>query len=126
VNEDENESTGHEPWTVEDFRIHTATSLAIEEIKKLSPPETKKELRKCKQEVAKVVGREIGETPRDALKEYIMPEVFIPWEVGLILEEGFEDVFESLDDMFERVSYSDEPEQPGHKQHVILRSKDTR
>ena len=97
--------------------IFSSNSLSIrndsEEIKKLSPPETKKELRKCKQEVAKVVGREMGETPRDALREYIMPEVFIPWEVGLILEEGFEDVFESLDDMFDRVSYGDEPEQ-GH------------
>lgn len=73
-------SAGDKRYTVNDLCLHRGTSLAIEVIKTMPKPETKRELQKYKRDVAKVVGEELGETPTNALKNYILPQVFFPWE----------------------------------------------
>jgi len=92
-------------YTVDDIRVHKASSLAIEVIKTMPRPETKRELQRYKREVGKIVGKEIGETPNDTLKDYVLPQVFLPWEEKLTYGGCFGDVFESIEDIFEQVQY---------------------
>lgn len=98
-------------YTVEDIRIYKASSIAIEMIKTMPKPENRRELKQYKSDVAKAVGKEIGETPRDALKTYILPQVFFPWEERLEYGECLGEVFNSIQDMFEQIYYDDDTEE---------------
>ncbi|MFC1994285.1 hypothetical protein ACFLVI_03375, partial [Chloroflexota bacterium] len=89
--------------TITTIRIYAATSLAIEEIKRMPVPKNEGEIETFKWKVAEFVAREIGETPAVASKVFIMPEVFAPWDSLRIGGIAKSDVFDSIDDMFERV-----------------------
>jgi DNA topoisomerase-1 len=74
-------------FEVKDFRTYLATTVALRQIKKLPMPQTGRQYKKLRKEVAETVARELGNTARIALKSYIPPEVFCRWEVGLASDE---------------------------------------
>jgi DNA topoisomerase-1 len=70
-------------FEVKDFRTYLATTVALRQIKKLPLPQSDRQYKKLRKEVAVTVARELGNTARIALKSYIPPEVFCRWAAGL-------------------------------------------
>ena len=71
---------GSGSFKTKDFRTLVGTSMAKTEIAKLSKPTTKAAFKKQVSAVAKAVAAKLGNTPSVALKSYIAPEVFAPWQ----------------------------------------------
>jgi len=62
-----------------DFRTAKGTSVAIEEIRNMPAPKSKKEYKAAVRKVADRVSRILGNTPTVALQSYIDPTVFSGW-----------------------------------------------
>ena len=63
-----------------DFRLLGARRQAVEEIKKITPPKTDKELRAKMRKVATAVAAKLNTSPVLALSAYIAPEVWKQWK----------------------------------------------
>ncbi|KKW13345.1 MAG: Topoisomerase IB [Candidatus Gottesmanbacteria bacterium GW2011_GWB1_49_7] len=68
-------------FTAKDFRTYHASQLAREQVEKLPAPATPKAFQKLQKQVAVLVSQFLGNTPQIALKDYIDPTVFAPWEI---------------------------------------------
>jgi DNA topoisomerase-1 len=71
---------GSGSFKTKDFRTLVGTSMAKTEIAKMPKPATKTAFKKQVSAVAKAVASKLGNTPSVALKSYIAPEVFAPWQ----------------------------------------------
>ena len=67
-------------FTVKDFRTYLGTLTAFRKIKTMPLPQSDREMKRYKKEVAKTVGQELGNSPAIALKSYVSPEVFCLWD----------------------------------------------
>ena len=63
-----------------DFRTHIATKEALYAISKMTPPKNEKEKKRAIMEVATIVSKKLGNTPKMAKDSYIDPAVFKKWE----------------------------------------------
>jgi hypothetical protein len=63
-----------------DFRLLGARQQAVEEIKKITPPKTDKELRAKMKKVATAVAAKLNTSPVVALSAYIDPQVWKRWK----------------------------------------------
>jgi DNA topoisomerase I len=66
-------------FKTKDMRTMVGTSVAIQEIKKMSAPDSEKDFIQKVRAVAEVVSKRLGNTPIVALQSYISPVVFAPW-----------------------------------------------
>jgi DNA topoisomerase IB len=66
-------------FKVKDVRMWVGTAHAIKELKKQRQPRNEKEFKEMAKEVAKKVSKVLGNTPAMAMKAYIDPLVWQPW-----------------------------------------------
>lgn len=67
-------------FLVKDLRTYKANAIALREIKTHEgTPDTKQQYRQWRNEVAKIVSEQLGNTPSMALSAYINPAVFDEW-----------------------------------------------
>jgi DNA topoisomerase-1 len=64
-------------FTPKDFRMHYATTVALQEAKKYLRLDTEKDFKKTQREICKTVASKLGNTPAMAKKAYIVPEVWL-------------------------------------------------
>jgi DNA topoisomerase-1 len=69
-------------FLVKDFRTYLATLTALRKIQSMPAPRNKSEFKRYRKEVGSAVASELGNSPTIALKSYVPPEVFGPWECG--------------------------------------------
>lgn len=67
-------------FKTKDFRTLLGTRTAMNEMSSMKAPTTEKEYKKAVLSVAKTVSSTLGNTPSVALKSYISPVVFAPWQ----------------------------------------------
>jgi DNA topoisomerase I len=77
-----NSIPGGARFSVKDFRTYLATLIAMRKIKTMAIPENKREYRSYRKKVGEAVAKELGNTPKIALKSYVSPEVFCSWETN--------------------------------------------
>lgn len=66
-------------YKVKDFRTAVATDTAMMAMATIEKPQTMGQLLAARKQVATVTSAKLGNTPTVALKSYIPPEVFAPW-----------------------------------------------
>lgn len=66
-------------FKTKDFRTARGTAIAVNRIKAMEPPTTKREYKQRVKEVATAVSQQLGNTPVIALQSYIDPNVFSSW-----------------------------------------------
>jgi DNA topoisomerase I len=73
-------------FSVKDFRTYRATIIALHKIGTMDIPENGRQYKSYRIKVGEAVAKELGNTPRIALKSYVSPEVFCSWATGAALE----------------------------------------
>jgi DNA topoisomerase-1 len=73
---------GH-PFTPKDFRTVVAGETSLAVMEGMRTPRTQKEYRKARSEVGAMVSKRLGNTKAVALKSYVPPEVFAPWQAAV-------------------------------------------
>ena len=76
----ETQQTEGSGFKLKDFRLRIASRKAIDEIKKIKPPKTDKELRAKMKGVANAVADALQIAPAVALSAYIDPRVWEEWK----------------------------------------------
>ncbi len=110
----------HQKFKIHDFRTLIGTELAQEAINKMEIPKTKKQYKQQVKEVARIVAKELGNSPTMALNTYILPEVWILWDTA---EIEFKKLYKQSNfNVFEDVFYEDEEEQDLEKSNTDLRN----
>lgn len=68
-------------FTPKDYRTWHGTAIALKEIAKMPVPKTHAEYLHARKQVGRVVSEFLSNTPDTALKFYINPTVFAPWQI---------------------------------------------
>ena len=74
-------------FKTKDFRTLLGSSLAMDEMAKITAPTDMKSYKKAVKQVAIVVSKALGNTPVVALESYIDPRIFLDWQGGFSTDE---------------------------------------
>jgi DNA topoisomerase-1 len=74
--------TGDDKYLSKDFRTLLGTRTAAALVASLPPPPDKKSYQKTVMDIATQVSAKLGNKPAMALKAYINPTVFAPWQLA--------------------------------------------
>lgn len=70
--------------TAKDFRTAKGTAVAVHAVKQMPKPQNAKDLARMKNQIGDIVSAVLGNDRKEALKSYIDPSVFGPWEDSIV------------------------------------------
>lgn len=91
-------------FKIKDFRTWHGTNMAMQAMRGIAKPKNEREYTRAVKAVAKEVAGHLGNTPSVALRAYIDPAVFSPWEKSAHMTKAQDD-FASMDELYSSVIY---------------------
>jgi len=97
-------------FEIKDFRLYIGTSIALREMKKMNIPDSEKQFKNARKEIAIKVSNVLGNSPAIALKSYISPEVFSSWEAKTkeFIKKSEDDYSSTIEDFLDSIMYDEE------------------
>jgi DNA topoisomerase-1 len=92
------DASGNSSFKTKDFRTWHGTGVALKLRNQMGAPKNEKEAAAFKKEIATKVAAHLGNTPAVAIKDYIAPFVWAPWDGGKEISKKADSGTESPDD----------------------------